>query len=60
MIEAITGERLDDAVSELIFDRMGLDAGYSPDYLKVPGNITSEVIGSISTTTMYSATETAG
>ena len=29
MIEAITG---------------GLDAGYSPDYLKVPGNITSEVI----------------
>ena len=44
MIEAITGERLDDAVSELIFDRMGLDAGYSPDYLKVPGNITSEVI----------------
>ena len=44
IIEGITGERLDDAVSELIFDRMGLDAGYSPEYLKVPGNITSEVV----------------
>ncbi len=44
IIEAVTGQRLDDAVSELLFDRMGLDAGYSPDYLENPGNITSEVI----------------
>ena len=44
IIEAITGQRLDDAVSELVFRRMGLDAGYSPEYLKVPGNITSEVV----------------
>ena len=44
IIEAVTGQRLDDAVSELLFDRMGLDAGYSPEYLKVPGNITSGVI----------------
>ena len=44
IIEAVTGQRLDDAVSELLFDRMGLDAGYSPDYLENPGDITSEVI----------------
>ena len=44
IIEAVTGQRLDDAVSELVFDRMGLDAGYSPDYLNIPENITSEVI----------------
>lgn len=44
IIEAITGQRLDDAVSELVFDRMGLDAGYSPEYLNIPENITSEVI----------------
>ena len=44
MIEAITGKRLDEAVTELIFGRMGLDAGYSPEYLKAPGNITSEVV----------------
>lgn len=44
IIEAVTGSRLDDAVSELLFDRMGLDAGYSPEYLKDPENITSEVV----------------
>lgn len=44
MIEAITGERLDDAMAELIFDPMGLDAAYTTDYLRVPENITSEVI----------------
>ena len=44
IMEAVTGQRLDDAVSELLFDRMNLDAGYSPEYLKVPGNITSEVV----------------
>ena len=43
MIEVITNKRLDDAVSELIFDRMGLDAGYSPDYLDRPAMITSAV-----------------
>ena len=44
IIEAVTGKRLDEAVSELIFDPMGLDAGYSPDYLQVPSGITSEVV----------------
>ena len=44
IIEAITGKRLDEAVDELIFSRMGLDAGYSPEYLDVPGAITSEVV----------------
>ena len=44
IMEAVTGERLDDAASELLFDRMGVDAGYSPEYLQVPGNITSEVV----------------
>ena len=44
IMEAVTGQRLDDAASELLFDRMGLDAGYSPDYLEVPENITSDVI----------------
>ncbi len=44
IIEAVTGRRLDEAVEELLFDRMGIDAGYSPEYLKVPGNITSEVV----------------
>ena len=43
MIEVITGQRLDDAVTELIFDRMGIDAAYSPDYLNYPDRITSEV-----------------
>ena len=44
MIEAITGKRLDDAMSELIFDPMGLDAGYVPDVLQDPSMITSEVV----------------
>ncbi len=44
IIEAVTGNRLDEAVSGLLFDRMGLDAGYSPEYLKIPGNITSDVV----------------
>ena len=44
ILEAVTGQRLDDAVSELLFDPMDLDAGYSPEYLKIPGNITSDVV----------------
>jgi CubicO group peptidase (beta-lactamase class C family) len=44
MMEAVTGKRLDDAAADLLFDRMGIDAGYSPEYLKVPGNTTSNVV----------------
>lgn len=44
IIEAITGKRLDEAVDELIFSRMGVDGGYSPEYLDVPGAITSDVV----------------
>ena len=44
MIEAITGQLLDEAVRDLIFQPMGLDAGYSPDYLKHPENMTSGVV----------------
>ena len=44
IIEAVTNRRLDEAVSELLFDPLGLDAGYSPEYLKIPGNITSDVV----------------
>ena len=44
IIELLTNRRLDDAVAELIFDPMGLDAGYSPEYLRNPTGITSEVI----------------
>ena len=48
MIEAITGQRLDDAMAELIFDPLSLDAGYVPDYLKDPSMITSEVVRTFS------------
>lgn len=44
IIEAITGKRLNDAVSELIFDPMNLDAGYDPKFLADPSKITSKVI----------------
>ena len=53
MIEAITGQRLDDAMAELIFDPMGIDAGYVPDYLREPSMITSEVVRTFSGSVNY-------
>ena len=44
LIEAITGQLLDEAVRDLIFQPMGLDAGYSPEYLEHPENMTSGVV----------------
>ena len=43
IIEAVTGQKLNDAVSELLFDPMGLDAAYDPQFLTNPEAITSEV-----------------
>ncbi len=44
IIEAVTGQRLNDAVSELLFTPMGLDAGYDPQFLKNPEMITTSVV----------------
>ena len=39
ILEAVTGERLSDAAKELIFDPMGIDAGYDPHVLQDPEKI---------------------
>ena len=44
IIEAVTGQRLNDAVSELIFEPMGLDAAYDPRFLSRPDCITTETV----------------
>ena len=41
VLEAVTGLRLSDAVSKLIFDRMDIDAAYTPELLDYPENVTS-------------------
>lgn len=41
VIEAVTGERLTDAVRELVFDPMGMDAAYDPHLLQDPEKIVS-------------------
>ena len=39
ILEAVTGLRLTDAVKELLFDPMGIDAAYDPSLLKHPERI---------------------
>ena len=41
VLEAVTGVHLSEAASTLIFDRMDIDAAYSPDLLEHPENVTS-------------------
>ena len=41
VLEAVTGLQVSEAVSDLVFSRMGLDAAYAPHLLKNPDNITS-------------------
>ena len=41
IMEAVTGKLLNDAASELLFDRMGIDAAYSPALLDHPEMIAS-------------------
>ena len=42
VLEAVTGLQLNDAVHELYFDKMGLDAAYAPHLLKDPDKVTSK------------------
>ncbi len=41
ILEAVTGLHLSEAASTLLFDRMGIDAAYSPDLLEHPDITTS-------------------
>ncbi len=41
VLEAVTGKRLTDAVRELLFDPMGIDAAYDPHLLQTPELIVS-------------------
>ncbi len=41
VIEAVTGQRLTEAVRALLFDEMGIDAAYHPTQLQTPEKITS-------------------
>lgn len=41
VLEAVTGLQVSEAVSDLVFSRMGLDAAYAPHLLQNPDNITS-------------------
>ena len=41
VLEAVTGLQVSEAVSDLLFNRMDLDAAYAPQLLKNPDNITS-------------------
>ncbi len=55
VLEALTGKRLTDAVRELLFDPMGIDAAYDPSLLRHPENIvtTYKASGSPSVTRSY-------
>ena len=42
VIEAVTGMRLNDAAALLLFEPLGLDAAYDPEFLRHPERITSD------------------
>lgn len=43
VLEAVTGHHLSQAVSELLFDPMGIDAAYAPQFLSHPDTIASSL-----------------